>query len=113
MSIFKNEYILSQSVKKSINSIANGARIDLTLSHNPIFDLLNTRETGNNTLENRMPDDKVIVIIKNNYEAALANADVVLYRGGRNKSFIPVDYSRTNSEGICLFVNDLSYFKKK
>ncbi len=35
----------------------------------------------------------------------LSNADVILYRGGSNQSLTPVSYTRTNHEGIYLFVN--------
>jgi len=38
-------------------------------------------------------------------EIPLANADVFLYRVGNDKSPVPVAYTRTNNEGIYLFVN--------
>lgn len=47
----------------------------------------------------------IIGIITDNDEVALPNADVVLYRIGNDKTLIPVAYTRTNHEGIYLFVN--------
>lgn len=47
----------------------------------------------------------VIGVISNNDDEPLSNADVILYRVGIDKSLIPVSYTRTNHEGIYLFVN--------
>ncbi|NLX64179.1 MAG: carboxypeptidase regulatory-like domain-containing protein [Clostridiaceae bacterium] len=38
-------------------------------------------------------------------EMPLANADVILYRVGTDQSPVPVAYTRTNHEGIYLFIN--------
>lgn len=47
----------------------------------------------------------IMGIISDNDEVPLANADVILYRVGVDKGLIPVAYTRTNHEGIYLFVN--------
>ncbi len=47
----------------------------------------------------------IIGVINNNEDEPLSNADVILYRVGIDKSLIPVSYTRTNHEGIYLFVN--------
>lgn len=47
----------------------------------------------------------VIGIISNNDDEPLPDADVILYRVGIDKSLVPVAYTRTNHEGIYLFVN--------
>lgn len=47
----------------------------------------------------------VIGIISNNDDEPLPDADVILYRVGFDKTLIPVAYTRTNHEGIYLFVN--------
>ncbi|MGI6085420.1 MAG: carboxypeptidase regulatory-like domain-containing protein [Acetivibrionales bacterium] len=47
----------------------------------------------------------IMGIITGDDEVPLANADVILYRVGTDKGLIPVAYTRTNHEGIYLFVN--------
>lgn len=47
----------------------------------------------------------IMGIITDNDGLPLANSDVVLYRTGGNNNLAPVDYTRTNHEGIYLFVN--------
>lgn len=47
----------------------------------------------------------ILGIISDNDEMPLANADVILYRVGNDKALVPVAYTRTNHEGIYLFVN--------
>lgn len=47
----------------------------------------------------------VIGVISNDDDEPLPDADVILYRLGFDKSLIPVAYTRTNREGIYLFVN--------
>ena len=47
----------------------------------------------------------ILGIISDNDEMPLANADVILYRVGTDKAPVPVAYTRTNHEGIYLFVN--------
>lgn len=47
----------------------------------------------------------ILGIISDNDEMPLANADVILYRVGTDKALVPVAYTRTNHEGIYLFVN--------
>lgn len=47
----------------------------------------------------------IMGIITNSDDQPVSNADVVLYLIGTNKSPTPVNYTRTNSEGIYLFVN--------
>lgn len=44
-------------------------------------------------------------LITDSEDQPLANADVILYRIGIDKSQTPVAYTRTNHEGIYLFVN--------
>lgn len=47
----------------------------------------------------------ILGVISDNDEMPLANADVILYRVGTDKALVPVAYTRTNHEGIYLFVN--------
>lgn len=47
----------------------------------------------------------ILGIISDNDEMPLANADVVLYRAGTDKALVPVSYTRTNHEGIYVFLN--------
>lgn len=62
---------------------------------------------ANITLKEDLKASKGIIlgVISDNDEAPLANADVILYRVGTDKALIPVAYTRTNHEGIYLFVN--------
>ena len=47
----------------------------------------------------------IMGVISDCDEMPLANADVILYRVDNDKSPVPVAYTRTNHEGIYLFVN--------
>ena len=47
----------------------------------------------------------VIGIITNDDDEPVPDADVILYRTGLDKALIPVAYTRTNHEGIYMFVN--------
>ncbi|HBR03346.1 MAG TPA: hypothetical protein DD738_12135 [Ruminiclostridium sp.] len=47
----------------------------------------------------------VMGLITDNEDQPQADADVILYRVGTNQSHTPVAYTRTNQEGIYLFVN--------
>ena len=47
----------------------------------------------------------ILGVISDCDEMPLANADVILYRVGTDISLVPVAYTRTNHEGIYLFVN--------
>lgn len=47
----------------------------------------------------------ILGVISDCDEMPLANADVILYRVGTDKSLVPVAYTRTNHEGIYLFIN--------
>jgi len=44
-------------------------------------------------------------IISNDEDEPLPDADVILYRTGAGNTLVPVAYTRTNHEGIYLFVN--------
>mgnify|MGYP000947236517 CR=1 FL=1 len=47
----------------------------------------------------------IMGVISDYDEMPLANADVILYRVSDDKSLVPVAYTKTNHEGIYLFVN--------
>ncbi|NMA66778.1 MAG: carboxypeptidase regulatory-like domain-containing protein [Clostridiaceae bacterium] len=59
------------------------------------------------TLKKDLKASKGIItgVITNDEDLPLPNADVVLYRIGQNQKQIPVDYTRTNKEGVYMFVN--------
>jgi len=61
----------------------------------------------NIVLKEDMKASKGIImgVISDSDEMPLANADVILYRVDTDKTLVPVAYTRTNHEGIYLFVN--------
>lgn len=113
MSKCEHEYILTQSSKRTVDKSTLRQRIDLSIARSTVFNYRNTEKSQTNALKSNFLEGEVVVVIKNNYELVLANTDVNLYRGGANKSLIPVHYCRTDNEGIHNFVNNIDYFKKK